>query len=321
MVSWLVIAMSKHVDWRRVAGSVSTYTKHPRCRNSSLPSPPPLGCTKGRRPQVQRVRGPFRPTPLSFHATNAPPAVITDRCRGAAWERVRFGGPVLENGGGRATKTTPMSSHGDDGKNRGNRVDPNPGVLPEPSAGRPVEFIKCALVAVAPSPERVAQRDAVVVALDAIESTAFPAGVTHPARADSGTGIAERPVALGGWPPRRSGRGRTWWKVAAGVVAGMLRFSGEFAAGQSDPQWSVGIGAGQGKASGDRAPARYPRMRTDRGRGVSTESRGLCCPAIMRSTYQRWRTCFSSRDCAASEARVPSRCPCRGVSAGVGASA
>lgn len=62
----------------------------------------------------------------------------------------------------------------------------------------------------------------------------------------------------------------------------MLCFSGEFAASQTDPQRSVGIGAGQGKASGDKAPARYPRIRTDRGRGVSTQSRGLCCPAIMQ---------------------------------------
>ncbi|PVA40515.1 hypothetical protein DDJ98_02565 [Mycobacteroides abscessus] len=65
------------------------------------------------------------------------------------------------------------------------------------------------------------------------------------------------------------------------MVGCVVCFDGEFAAGKADPQGCVGIGTGQGSASGDKAPARYPRLRTDRGRGVSIASRGLRCPAIM----------------------------------------
>lgn len=50
----------------------------------------------------------------------------------------------------------------------------------------------------------------------------------------------------------------------------------------------MGVGAGQGSASrGLLAPARYPRMRTDRGCGVSTESRALRYTVLIPPTYQR----------------------------------
>lgn len=68
----------------------------------------------------------------------------------------------------------------------------------------------------------------------------------------------------------------------------VLRFGSKFAASETYPERGVGIGTGQGKASGDKAPARYPRLRTDRGRGVSTESRGLRSPAI------NWSECSAA---------------------------
>ncbi|SHV57535.1 Uncharacterised protein [Mycobacteroides abscessus subsp. abscessus] len=70
------------------------------------------------------------------------------------------------------------------------------------------------------------------------------------------------------------------------MVGCVVCFDGEFAAGKADPQGCVGIGTGQGSASGDKAPARYPRLRTNRGHGVSIASRGLRCPAIMRRMYR-----------------------------------
>lgn len=82
------------------------------------------------------------------------------------------------------------------------------GALPKATAGWLVEVVESEIVAVTPRLEGVAQGDAVAVALDAIQSTALPAGVTHPAGADSGTRIAERPVTLGGWQQTWSSLGR-----------------------------------------------------------------------------------------------------------------
>ena len=65
------------------------------------------------------------------------------------------------------------------------------------------------------------------------------------------------------------------------MVGRVMCLDSEFAARETNPQWGVSIGTGQGRASGDKAPARYPRMRTNRGRGVSTESRGLRRPKFM----------------------------------------
>jgi hypothetical protein len=65
----------------------------------------------------------------------------------------------------------------------------------------------------------------------------------------------------------------------------MAGFRSELAASEPDPQRTVGICAGQGGASrGLHAPARYPRMRTDRGDGVSTESLALRCPLVTYET-------------------------------------
>jgi hypothetical protein len=126
--------------------------------------------------------------------------------------------------------------------------------LPKASACWLGEIVECEIVAITPSPECASQRGPVAAALDPIQPTAFAARVAHPARADSRPGVAERPVALGGWESARSSGGWTWRKVAADVVTVVLRFSGEFAASQADPQWSMGIGAGQGKASGGQGP-------------------------------------------------------------------
>lgn len=104
--------------------------------------------------------------------------------------------------------------------------------------------------------------------------------MTHRARTDIGAVVAEHPITLGGGQPPFPLKGRAAGKIAVGAMRCVVRFDSEFATGETDPKWSVGIGAGQGNASGDKAPARYPRMRTDRGRGVSTESRGLCCPIM-----------------------------------------
>lgn len=84
------------------------------------------------------------------------------------------------------------------------------------------------------------------------------------------------PVALGDWQPPYPLCERSIREIADGVVGRVVRFGGEIAAGELNPERSVSIGAGQGGASrGLNAPARYPRMRTGRGCGVSTESRAL----------------------------------------------
>lgn len=89
-------------------------------------------------------------------------------------------------------------------------------------------------------------------------------------------------MALRRWQPWWTGNRRTSRKITLDVISCVRRFDGKLAASETDPKRGVGISAGQGWASrGLGAPARYPRMRTGRGRGVSTESRGLRCPAIM----------------------------------------
>ncbi len=88
--------------------------------------------------------------------------------------------------------------------------------------------------------------------------------VAHPTRADVSTGVPEHPIASCHTPaPRREGW--MWGKVADGVVLRMLRFGVEIATGDTDPNGSVGISAGQGRASGVNAPARGPQVEDEQG--------------------------------------------------------
>lgn len=107
-------------------------------------------------------------------------------------------------------------------------------------------------------------------------------GVAHPASTDVRSGVVQAPTAIRRialcWP----NGGRSRGQIADRMRRRVLCFSGEISAGETHPERSVGIGAGQGRASrGRAAPARYPRMRTGRGCGVSTESRARLTPIRM----------------------------------------
>ena len=129
--------------------------------------------------------------------------------------------------------------------------------------------------------------------------------VAHPAGADISPGVAETPVAVGRWQPALPCGGWSLWEIADGVIGRVLRFGGEIAPGELNPAWTVSIGAGQGEASrGLDAPARYPRMRTDRGCGVSTESRAL---RYTRLTDAKLSAAPDTNTRAAAIGRGPSR--------------
>ena len=121
-----------------------------------------------------------------------------------------------------------------------------------------------------------AEIDVVAMASGAAVRLALRSCVAHPARADIRSSVVKSPVAPRDWHPSVPFDGRSVWKIADGVRRSVLGFGGEIAAGELNPERSVRISAGQGVAfQGLNAPARYPRVRTDRGCGVSTESRAL----------------------------------------------
>ena len=145
-----------------------------------------------------------------------------------------------------------------------------------------------------PAAKRSAQGHAVAMSLIAVLLTVLWATVAHPARADICAGVVQAPVALGCGQRSLPFGGRSLGEIADGVIGRVLRFGGKIAACESNRQRTMGIGAGQGKASkGLGAPARYPRMRTDRGRGLSTESRALRSTLLTALTYQPQRRALS----------------------------
>jgi hypothetical protein len=99
---------------------------------------------------------------------------------------------------------------------------------------------------------------AVAVSPIAVVASMLWTCVAHRARADVRAGVVEGPVALSRCPPPwRFGR-RSFREIAEGVMGCVLRFGGEIAAGELDPEWCMGIGAGQGRASGDKGPCPLP---------------------------------------------------------------
>jgi hypothetical protein len=130
-----------------------------------------------------------------------------------------------------------------------------------------------------PAVERGAHVYTAAMPLVAVLLAVLRTRVAHPAGADVGAGVMEPPLAVGRRQPALPFRRRSVGEIADDMIGCMLRFGGEIAAGNLNPERSVGVGARQGGASrGLSAPARYPRMRTDRGCGVSTESRALLHP-------------------------------------------
>jgi hypothetical protein len=96
--------------------------------------------------------------------------------------------------------------------------------------------------------------------------------VAQRARANPGARVREGPEAL-----RRGQPGPTSLKplreVADVMAVGVPRFNGKFATAKANPNRRMCIGTGQGSAfQRSCAPARYPRMRTDRGGDWSTAS-------------------------------------------------
>lgn len=137
--------------------------------------------------------------------------------------------------------------------------------LPEEPPIRHGEVIERGCVAVAPVLRSGSKRDAVAVALGAVGEAKLPPGMTHPARTHRGAGVAEYPVALRPSVACRHVERRPRRKVAVSVVGRVACFGREFFASETDPQRSVSIGTGQGKASRDKGPCPLPLVEDGQG--------------------------------------------------------
>lgn len=90
--------------------------------------------------------------------------------------------------------------------------------------------------------------------------------VAQRAATDRRSGPPERPTAVAGQVIKPAAHGRAFREVADTVAVIVISFDTQVAAGQTNPQRGMCIGTGQGSAfRGSCAPARYPRLRTDRG--------------------------------------------------------
>jgi len=96
--------------------------------------------------------------------------------------------------------------------------------------------------------------------------------VAQRARANPGARVRESPEALRCEQPGPTSL-KPLREVADVMAVGVPRFNGKFATAKTNPDRRMCIGTGQGGAfQRSCAPARYPRLRTDRGGDWSTAS-------------------------------------------------
>ena len=117
---------------------------------------------------------------------------------------------------------------------------------------------KARLIAMVPTADGSVQSYVVAASLCPVLLTMLPAGVTHPAGADVGACVVQHPVALCRGEPSRPAYRQMIGQVARSMGSCMRGFRSEFAAGESNPQRTVGICAGQGGASRGSRPCPLP---------------------------------------------------------------
>ncbi len=130
--------------------------------------------------------------------------------------------------------------------------------LPAVRACRPGEIVEGRLIAVAPAADRDVQSYVVAASLCPVLPTMLRARVTHPAGADVGACVVQHPVAFCRGEPSGPGHRRMIGQIARSMGSCMRGFRSEFAAGESNPQRTVGICAGQGGASRGSRPCPLP---------------------------------------------------------------